>query len=73
MLDDHAGSEQSKTGDNDAACSLCHFSCMKSVQIHASDVDVPPSAEQDARPAYSPYPTSHIADGPDKPNWQLAA
>ncbi|MCI1016745.1 cobalt transporter [Herbaspirillum huttiense] len=71
--DDHAGSEKSKTSDSDVGCSLCHFSCMKSVQIYNSSVIVPPAAEQKSHPSYFPHPTSHIADGPDKPNWQLAA
>ncbi|WP_406851034.1 cobalt transporter [Herbaspirillum huttiense] len=71
--DDHAGSEKSKTSDNDVGCSLCHFSCMKSVQVYSSSVIVPPAVEQKSHLGYSPHPTSHIADGPDKPNWQLAA
>lgn len=66
--DKHAGTEKTKAGDNDVGCSLCHFSCMKSVQVYSSSVIVPPAVEQKSHLGYSPHPTSHIADGPDKPN-----
>ncbi|MBP0598092.1 cobalt transporter [Herbaspirillum sp. LeCh32-8] len=71
--DENAGSGKSKTGDSDTGCSLCHFCCMKSVQIGRLSVAAPPLAEQKSPPGYFPHPASHIADGPDKPNWPLAA
>ncbi|MBG7621961.1 cobalt transporter [Herbaspirillum sp. AP02] len=60
-------------GDADAACPVCQLSCMKSMQWQGA-----PMAEQigtalDVFSTIAPHPTSHIADGPDKPNWPLAA
>ncbi|WP_084319800.1 cobalt transporter [Herbaspirillum huttiense] len=68
----HTGTEKPKSGDSDVGCSLCHFSCVKSMQVYSTTLIVPPAIKQKSNFGYSPHPTSHIADGPDKPNWLLA-
>ncbi|MCP1574937.1 hypothetical protein J2S30_003316 [Herbaspirillum rubrisubalbicans] len=72
-VDEQAGSQKSKSGDRDMDCSLCHFCAMKSVQAGSAIVIVAPAVAQAAHPNYCSHPASHIADGPDKPNWPLAA
>jgi len=72
-VDGHSGSEKSKVSDSDIGCSLCHFSCMKSVQVYSSGVAVPLATQRKSTPGYVSHPTSYIAGRPDKPNWQLAA
>ncbi|WP_432240173.1 cobalt transporter [Herbaspirillum robiniae] len=63
----------SPSGDCDAGCSLCHFSCMKPMQLRSAAMATPSGTQQKALPPRSHHPASHIADGPDKPNWTLAA
>lgn len=70
---DDSGNDGISKGDKDLACGVCHFSCLKSVQW-----DGPTMAERigtwlDVFCTITPAPNSHIADGPDKPNWLLAA
>ncbi|MGO0790510.1 cobalt transporter [Herbaspirillum seropedicae] len=67
------GTEKPAPSVSDADCSLCHFSCIKSVEICRLSVAVPLAPQQKAHPAYLHHPASHIAEGPDKPNWLLAA
>ncbi|EJM95760.1 hypothetical protein [Herbaspirillum sp. YR522] len=67
------GSDGASVGDNDIGCSVCHFSCMKSVQCYGTALLAPVTAGTGNTAAYSAHPASHIADGPDKPNWLLAA
>ncbi|WP_034294243.1 cation efflux protein, CzcI family [Herbaspirillum sp. RV1423] len=58
--------------DNDVECGFCHLSCAKSVctypQLKAS-VDFNPAVYPFIHSSFS----SHIAEGPEKPNWHLAA
>lgn len=58
--------------DNDTECGLCHLSCCKSVTTYTR---LKLSADFNMA-VYSLTPSdfsSHIAEGPEKPNWQLAA
>ncbi|ALU91554.1 hypothetical protein [Herbaspirillum rubrisubalbicans] len=71
--DEQADYQKSKPGDRDMDCSLCHFCAMKSVQAGSTIVIIAPATAQASSPAHLPHPASHIADGPDKPNWPLAA
>ncbi|MFL9926143.1 cobalt transporter [Herbaspirillum lusitanum] len=74
-LDTLDSADNSKAPDNakaDVECGLCHVSCYKSVCSYPQL-----KAPAEFQPAlHLPLPStfsSHIADGPEKPNWQLAA
>jgi hypothetical protein len=74
-LDSADNISNSKAPDNakaDVECGLCHVSCYKSVCSYPQL-----KAPAEFQPAlHLPLPStfsSHIADGPEKPNWQLAA
>jgi hypothetical protein len=58
--------------DNTAECGLCHLSCCKSLTTY-SLLKLP----VDFNLALAFFPpsdfSSHIAEGPEKPNWQRAA
>lgn len=66
-------SKESKAGDLDLDCSLCHFCAMKSVQAGSRLLIAPLATRVSAHFKHVSHPASHIADGPDKPNWLLAA
>ncbi|MFJ3315592.1 cation efflux protein, CzcI family [Herbaspirillum huttiense] len=70
---DSKDSKESKAGDLDLDCSLCHFCAMKSVQAGSRLLIAPLATRVSARFKHVSHPASHIADGPDKPNWLLAA
>jgi hypothetical protein len=58
--------------DNDTECGLCHLSCCKSVTTY-SQLKLPVDFSLAASPLPPSYFSSHIAEGPEKPNWQRAA
>ncbi|WP_413628637.1 cobalt transporter [Herbaspirillum frisingense] len=60
-------------GDADAACAVCQLSCMKSMQWQGAPMADQTGTTLDVFSTIAPHPNSHIADGPDKPNWPLAA
>ena len=62
-----------QVGDADAACAVCQLSCMKSMQWQAAPMADQIGTTLDVFSTIAPHPNSHIADGPDKPNWPLAA
>ncbi|MBW9335378.1 cobalt transporter [Herbaspirillum aquaticum] len=68
-----AESKDSKAGDLDLDCSLCQFFAMKSVQAAGTLLYAPQATRLPAHIKQVSHPASHIADGPDKPNWLLAA
>lgn len=72
-----AGKAQKSTStpsnEGDIDCSLCHFSCIKSIQLHSTGVATPVVDALQTSPSSSRHPASHVAEGPDKPNWLLAA
>lgn len=68
-----AGSDAAKGGDADGSCSSCQLSCMKSVRWSCLPMAVQTSIVLAVFGSDDHHPTSHIADGPEKPNWLLAA
>ncbi|MFJ3057028.1 cobalt transporter [Herbaspirillum sp. NPDC087042] len=66
-------SDHAKTGEADSGCSLCQFSCMKSVQWPRLSMADHGGTSLEVFRSGTCHPASHIADGPDKPNWLLAA
>ena len=67
------GADDAKAGESDADCSLCPFSCAKPMQAERTALLLLPAAALTVLPVRLPHPDSHIAEGPDKPNWLLAA
>jgi len=70
---EQAASQDSKAGQADLDCSLCQLCAMKSVQACTALFAAPLAARQPSHSNHLSHPASHIADGPDKPNWLLAA
>lgn len=70
---DNSGNDDTGKGDKDLACGVCHFSSLKSVQWSGSTMAERICTCLDVFCTITPAPNSHIADGPDKPNWLLAA
>ncbi|BEV13224.1 cobalt transporter [Herbaspirillum sp. DW155] len=68
-----SGNDDTSKGDKDFACGLCHLSSLKSVQWNRPDMAERTGTCRDVFCTIAPAPDSHIADGPDKPNWLLAA
>jgi hypothetical protein len=58
--------------DNDTECGFCHLSCCKSVTAY-TQLKLPADFNLAAYPLIPSDFSSHIAEGPEKPNWQLAA
>jgi hypothetical protein len=73
MHTQQAESTDSKAGDLDLDCSVCQFFAMKSVQAAGTLFHAPLATRLPAHIKQVFHPASHIADGPDKPNWLLAA
>lgn len=67
------GNADNSKADKDFACGVCHFSSLKSVQWSGSTMAERICTCLDVFCTITPAPNSHIADGPDKPNWLLAA
>nr|WP_198982353.1 cobalt transporter [Herbaspirillum sp. ASV7] len=65
--------EHAKSGEADSGCSLCQFSGMKSVQWPQLSMVDHGGTSREVFCTSPRHPASHIADGPDKPNWLLAA
>jgi len=58
--------------DNDVECGLCHLSCCKSVTTY-TQLKLSADFNLAVYPFIPSEFSSHIAEGPEKPNWQLAA
>jgi len=58
--------------DNDVECGLCHLSCCKSVTTY-TQLKLSADFNMAVYPFIPSDFSSHIAEGPEKPNWQLAA
>ncbi|GEM_PF-658487 len=65
--------EHGKKAEQESGCPVCQFSAMKSVQWAHPGLADAFCTVLDVFCTGAPHPRSHIADGPDKPNWLLAA
>lgn len=65
--------EHGKKAEQESGCPVCQFSAMKSVQWPHPGLTDAFCTVLDVFCTGVPHPRSHIADGPDKPNWLLAA
>lgn len=71
-LSDDGGSEPGKPSKQaHADCEVCHHAVQASAP--AADAPLMAAAGRIYAPPASPQYLSHIADGPPRPNWMLAA